>query len=291
MLLQEKMGKQKFSPSEQIVVNFILKQQELIKNYSTTMIAADTYTSPSILIRISKKLGFSGYNEFKKVFLDEIAYLKANFQGIDANRPFNSTDSIMNIANKITKIKIESLKDTLFLIEHDSLQEAIGIMRRSQTIKVFAISNLSFQAEEFVFKIRHIGKKAETYSISNTMYQEATMTSSNDCAICISYSGESGELLSVTKYLLTNHVPVIAITSIGENSLAKLADVSLRTTTREKSYSKIAAFTSLESVALILDILYSCYFKIEYQKHYQYKVNLAQSTESRQIDNQIIQEE
>jgi len=81
------------------------------------------------------------------------------------------------------------------------------------------------------------------------MYQEATMTSSKDCAVCISYSCESSPLLEVIHYLKMNQVPIIAITSIGENSLSRLADVTLHVTTREKSYSKIAGFTSIESIS------------------------------------------
>lgn len=291
MLLQEKMKNLKFSNSERIVLDFILEKQELIDGYSTTMIAGETYTSPLILVRISKKLGFNGWNELKKAFLEEVSYLKTNFKDLDANTPFTRQDSIMNIANKITQVRIESAKDTLSLIHHDSLQKAIRIIEKSEIVKVFTISNLTFQAEEFVHKLRHIGKKAETYSISNTMYQEAAMTSAKDCAICISYSGESPELLEVANYLKANHVPIIAITSFGENSLSRLADVTLHITTREKSYSKIAGFTSLESISLILDILYSGFFSLEYQKNYDFKVKLAQKTESRQIKNEIIQDD
>ena len=102
MLLQEKMKNTKFSPSEEIVIDFILTKQERIKDYSTTMIAGETYTSPSLLVRISKKLGFSGYNNFKNAFLEEVQYLHKSHLNIDANQPFLKTDSIMNIANKIT---------------------------------------------------------------------------------------------------------------------------------------------------------------------------------------------
>lgn len=291
MLLQEKMKSLKFSPSEQIVIDFILDKQELIESYSTTMIAGETYTSPSILVRISKKLGFSGFIELKKAFIEEVVYLRKSFKNINANAPFNKNDSFFDIANKITQLKIESLNDTLSLISRDSLQKAINIMENSKSVKVFAISNLTFQAEEFVFKLRHIGKKSETYTISNTMYQEACMAEKTDCAVCISYSGESHELLKTAEYLKDNSVPIIAITSIGENSLSKLSDVTLNVTTREKSYSKIAGFSSLESISLVLDILYSCYFNTDYKKHYDYKIKLSQDTELRKIDNKIVQDE
>ena len=158
MLLQEKMKNTKFSPSEEIVIDFILTKQERIKDYSTTMIAGETYTSPSLLVRISKKLGFSGYNNFKNAFLEEVQYLHKSHLNIDANQPFLKTDSIMNIANKITQLKTESLNDTLSLIHHDTLQKAVRALQKSNTVKVFGVSNLSFPAEEFVFKLRRIVK-------------------------------------------------------------------------------------------------------------------------------------
>lgn len=291
MLLQEKMKTTDFSPSERIVIEFILEKQELIQNYTTTAIAGETYSSPSILVRISKKLGFNGYNDFKKAFLEEVSYLKTNFKDLDANMPFSSKDSIMNIAAAIAALKHESLKDTMSLLHHDSLQKAILILQKARTVKVFTISNLTFLAEEFVFKLRHIGLKAETYSISNTLLQEAYMTSTDECTVCISYSGESPELLYVAKALKRNHVPIIVISSIGENSLTRLGNVVLQIATREKSYSKIGAFSSLESFSLILDIIYSCLFKTDYDSHYAYKIQLSKSTEFRLIDNSIIQED
>ncbi|MCE4049258.1 MULTISPECIES: MurR/RpiR family transcriptional regulator [Bacillaceae] len=291
MLLQEKMKNLKFSPNERIVLDFIIDKQELIEEYSTTMIAEETYTSPSILVRISKKLGFNGWNEWKRAFLKEVAYLKTNFQDIDANTPFTHRDPMMNIASKITQLHIESAKDTLALIRHDSLQKAVQILSNCREVKVFTISNLTFLGQEFVYKLRHIGKKADTNPTESMMYQEAVMTSSDDCAICISYSGETSSLLETAQYLKMNKVPLIAITSMGENSLSRIADVTLHITTREKSYSKIAGFASLESISLILDILYSSLFSVKYHSNYDFKVKLAQKTETRQINNQIIQED
>lgn len=54
MLLQEQMKTYPFSNSERIIVDYILQKQDEIKDYSTKMIADETYTSPSTLIRISK---------------------------------------------------------------------------------------------------------------------------------------------------------------------------------------------------------------------------------------------
>ena len=165
-----------------------------------------------------------------------------------------------------------------------------NLIEKCEVIKIFAISNLCFLAEEACFKFRHIGKKCETYSYSNMMYQEAIMSDSQTCAICISYSGVSNELIETAKLLKNNDVPIIAITSIGENDLSKISNVKLSLTTREKSYTKIAGFSTIESISLVLDILYSCYFASNFDNHFAYKTKVAESTEKRKKTNIIIDE-
>lgn len=279
----------KFSNSEKIVVDFILDKQHDIKNYSIKMIADETYTSPSILIRISKKLGFSGWNAFKEHFLDEINYLQSHFTSIDANKPFKQDDDMMSIGCKIINLHIESAQDTLSLLKPDTLQKAVDIMKKSNEIKVFCIGNINYLAEEFVFKLNRINKKASLDLTQDNILHNAAMSTSENCAICISYSGETPNLLNTVRILKNNNVPVIAITSIGNNSLSSLADVTLNITTREKSYSKIGGFSSLESMSLILDVLYSCLFSLNYDKNLDYKISIANKIENnRVIDNTIV---
>ncbi|BDZ30207.1 MurR/RpiR family transcriptional regulator [Lactiplantibacillus sp. WILCCON 0030] len=291
MLLQEKMTQTDFSPNEQLIVDFMLTQQDQLKAYGTPQIAQATYTSPSVIVRVAKKLGFKGWRELKASFLAEVAYLQTNFQGLDANRPFTAQDSAMTIAGKLTQLNIESAKDTLALMDHDTLQKAQRIITTHRTVNLFSLANLNFVAEEFVYKLRHIGKAATAFPIQNMMFQEAAMLTTADCAICLSYSGESDPLFQALGHLKTNHVPLIAITSIGENRLSRLADVTLHVTTREKAYSKIGGFSSLTSMALVLDILYSSYFALDYDKNLDFKQHLAQITETRPIDNHIIDDD
>ena len=103
---------------------FIWKQNQIeIDHHSTTRIAKETYSSPSSLIRIAKKLDFDGWLELKKAYIEEVTY----FQDIDPNYPFDFQDNIMSVANKITPLYIESAKDTSSLLQHDSLQKSSSI--------------------------------------------------------------------------------------------------------------------------------------------------------------------
>ncbi|QZT29456.1 hypothetical protein K6969_00525 [Streptococcus suis] len=112
MFLLEKIELYPFSPSEKEVIQFILTKREEIKDISIQKIADSCFTSKSTLVRISKKLGFDGWREFKDAFLKEIDYLNKQESNIDANIPFTASDNYLQIANNIAKLKKETLDDT-----------------------------------------------------------------------------------------------------------------------------------------------------------------------------------
>lgn len=292
MLLKECMEITRFSDGERPIVQLLLNEPERIRHMSLKEIAKEAYSSPSVCVRIAKKLGFSGWNALKETYLKEVEYLITHFQSIDANIPFTETDKEMNIAAKIAEVYRESVADTFSLIEHDSLQKAVRLLENSKGIHIFCISNLNYAAEEFVFKMKRINIPVYLNYTQGCIYHEAAMTPSDHCAICISYSGETPSLLQTVSYLQANHVPILGITSVGTNSLSSIADVVLHISTREKMYSKIGGFSSLTSISLILDILYSCMFNLHYDRNLQYKTDIARLVEvKRRVDNEIIREQ
>lgn len=290
MLLQEKMIKTKFSPAEKSVVHFILARQTDLEAYSSTMIAQETFTSPSVLVRISKKLGFSGFVEFKKAFLEEAMYLTAQAE-YDSNLPFQKEQTCIQTAMIIERIKKDSMEETCKLLEEAPLRNASRLLAKAARVHVITISNLTYAAQEFVHKLRHIGIDAHTYPFSNTMIQEAAMAGPKDAAVVISYSGESTETLHTAEILRNKNIPIIALTSIGDNTLTKLSTIVLRCATREHSWNKAGPFSSLTSIELLLDILYACVFKQDFETRPKFKTSLSKATEVRMIDNQILQDE
>ena len=57
-------------------------------------------------------------------------------------------------------------------------------MAKADVIKVFAVANLNFIGEEFVFKLNRIHKRAYIEPVQDNQFQDAIMTTSNECAIC-----------------------------------------------------------------------------------------------------------
>lgn len=291
MLVREKLENCAFSNSERNVIDYILEQGTAIEDMTTKDIADKSYTVPSTLVRIAKKLNYAGWNDLKKDFIEESRYLESHFCNIDANTPFHNNDTIMSIANKIATLENESIQDTLSLITHDDLQKAVQIIRKTSTIHLFAVSNNLLISQEFKHNMSRINKEVQIHGLQNEIFFSAALAKKDSCAIIISYSGETLVLKEVMNTLKNKNIPIIVITSIGENTLSKGANCVLRICTREKLYSKIATFSTDHAITYLLDVLYSCYFALDYDHNLKLRIDTSKVVETRSSTVDILKED
>lgn len=277
--------KEDFSPTEQSMADFLLENDETIYKMSTKEIAKLTFTSQATPVRLAQKLGFSGWNTFKDAFDREVAYMKSHFSDLDPNRPFANNDSFMSVANKVCSLLKESIDDTLTLLDYEILHKCIHLIHSSNSTQIFAVSTPLLFAEEFKLKMARIGKTIRLNTLQQEQFNEAINLTKKDCAILISYSGESDAVLEIADILKRNGVPIIAITSVGDNTLSHYATHKLECTTREKLYSKIDSYTSNQSFRVILDILYSGLFSMEYDQNMDVKIQHAKRLERHRHSN------
>lgn len=291
MLLIEKIEYQTFSNSEQAVIDYILDKQLDIEHLTTAEIARATFSSKSTLVRTAQKLGFSGWQDFKVAFLKELIYLNHTDSQIDANIPFQKTDNIQQITHQLANLKKEVIEDTHSLLSYKTLTQAIRTLAASQTIHVFATSNNTLLPLTFQQKMSRIRRDVRVHSLAGEQYFDAYQALLGSCALLISYSGETIPLLQVANILHRRKIPIILLTSIGENSISQLTDCRLFISTKEKLYSKIATFTTDESILYLLDILYSGIFALNYDENLSFKIESASYIEvNRQASSKIMEE-
>lgn len=278
-----------FSQSEAIILDYILQQGEAIENQTVAQIAKATFTSAPLLVRIAHKLGFEGWSEFKKAFLEEMHYMYAS-QDIDASIPFLVSDDFSTIAENILTLHEETIQDTRKLLKHDDLMQALSLIRKAEEIDMYAKSSRMLLAESFMQKMFTINCKVNVSQISGDDMLQAAMSDDTHCAIVISYSGETENILKVVRKLKEKKTSIIAITSISDSTLSQLADVSLRISSREMLNTKIGDFASNESIICLLDILYACIFSFDYDHHLDYKISIAKEIEDGHSEYEYINE-
>lgn len=172
------------------------------------------------------------------------------------------------------------------------LDECAAILLGSQKIAVFGLNPNLTLGQLFQRKMLSIGRQVVLPNLGDNGLLAHSLTR-YDCAIIISYSGnsESGPL-SIIPVLKEREVPLIAVTSVGDNLLRQKADYTLSISSYERLYSKISTFATENSILFILNILFSICFAADYDANIQRKIGTAQRLEGeRHTTEQALREE
>lgn len=229
----------RYEDARKTIGDFVLKEQKDLHKYTIGEIAEKTYTSKSTVTRFAKTLGYSGWKAFMKDFVAEQRYQMENQGNADANFPFEKGDSTEVIMRRIKQVQIESIEDTYNLMEPAMVDLAVEHLLNARHIVIFGLSPNIYLGELFRRKMVTIGKQVDIAGLGETGIISRTLTE-QDCAIVISYSGnnEYAEPAIHIKTMLSNHVPVIGITSGGDNYIRKSLNCVLTMSSRERLYTK-----------------------------------------------------
>lgn len=298
MLIQERLRQtEKFTEVDRVIAEYFLTKGTACKEDSVRTIADRLYVAPSSIVRFCHRMGYQGITEFKRAYLEELDYLSAHFQTIDPNYPFEQTDSPMKVANKILSLYQETLEDCQSLLSAMQIEDAVRILRESKEIYICTSGAQLGLVETFQDKMQKIGRLVHICHQTDEAYYHACYCSEKSCFLLISYSGETTRVLRIVKKLNERVIPVVGITSFGENSLAQACNLCLFVSTREKLTQNLGSFGMNISVMYLLDMLYANYFNLEYEKHYRQKMINTKAFESgiertrRHSDNPVLEDE
>ncbi len=263
------------------VGEFVLHEQSNLHKYTINQIAEYSYTSKATVVRFAKTLGFDGWKEFMKAFISEMKYLEQHKADADVNYPFDAKSSVNEIIDSIKKVQIESIQDSVDLLDVEMLEKAVHYLIKAKHIIIFGLSPNIFIGELFRRKMITIKKQVDIAKLGEMGIISNTLTE-DDCAIMISYSGnnEHAEPMCYIPTLLENKVSVIGITSGGDNYMRKELDCVLTMSSKERLYTKISNFATEESLQYIFNVLFSCYFAKHYQDNNLYKLQNSKILES-----------
>ena len=108
-LLKIMQENERFSQTEQAIVQYMLEHPKEVAELTTREIAAKTYTSPAAVFRLTQKLGLKGYNEFRIKFTSEISRVNPESFSI-RHRPVTQKDKPEDVVRKIAALEVRRLR-------------------------------------------------------------------------------------------------------------------------------------------------------------------------------------
>ena len=281
MLISDKLKSFDFTYAEKEIVKYFLNQKEEIARQSTREISKRLYCSPSSIIRLCQKLGFTGFEEFKEMYVEELHYLNSNFSDLNPSIPFMTEDNIQTISNKMCSLYHEIIDDTHSLLDHDMLRKSLNLLKNNKNIYIISSGSQNNLALTFRDKMARIGKHVNVYqSIDEPYYESCYLNKGDACFLLISYTGETQNCIRMANKLNERNIDFITITSFGTNTLSSLSRCVLHVSTREKIRNNLGTFSMNLSTLYLLDLLYSMYFSLNYKENKKKKIKIADEYEN-----------
>lgn len=259
--------KENFTETEKRIADYILAHLNETSRLSVQELAQKAYASHSAVIRLTQKIGYSGFRAFQTSLIEEVSANRYLGQSVDPNFPFNPYDNAEKIAQKMLDLSVHSLQRSAASLHSDSLEEVAKKMLSAKRIFLFATGDSQIRARSFQNKFNKINR----YLIIADEYGEndwaALNLTKDDYAIFISYSGESVNYEKFLRLLVQRNIQHLLLTSRKDSSLAKIAQQMIEVPSGEEKNVKVATFTSQIAFEYILNTLYSICYARNYTTH------------------------
>lgn len=245
-----------FTDVEWEVVQYIKDNIYKITLMNIGELAKVTYTSNATILRTCRKLECDGFKEFKQRLIKEIESQKHMKQTVDFTIPFYSSETVLEIINNISNLYKESIDIINSSIDINVMEQIVKTIYSAKRMFIYSIGDSKITAKSFINKLI----KINYYAISATDNHEETSISasvnSQDCALFISYSGETVDYSNCFYILKRCGCKIITITANEKSIIAQKSDLCILLPNKEND-NKIATFYSQLAFQYVLNIIYS----------------------------------
>ena len=204
VILKLKMMRENFSKMEQKIADYILKHPEEVKQLTTYQVAKVCKTSQASIVRFAKKMGFSGYPDFKLSLSQDMGVLSAKKEVSIIDSEIDSNDSLQEVCQKVARENMRAIEDTYSLLDFKELEKAVKALGKAKKIMILGAGFSGVVARDLSYKLLELGKDVVFESDFHMQFSLLTTMTSRDILFVISYIRDLGDITLNTVELNKN---------------------------------------------------------------------------------------
>lgn len=240
------------SPAEQRVAKLAIADPRNFVGLPVATLAAKARVSNPTVIRFCRSLGYEGLSDFKLKLAASMS------EGIPfVHHAVNPQDATSEVVVKVVDNVVSALlnyrKDAPGKNIERAIVALVKTIQAGRRIEFYGVGNSGIVAQDAQHKFFRLGCHTVAYADGHMQVMAATMLGAEDCAVIISNSGRSRDLLDAAELAKKHKATTIVITASG-SPLAGMADILLAADHPE-GYDRYSPMVSRLLHLLIIDIL------------------------------------
>ena len=201
-------------PAEQRVARLLLADPRGFASRPVAELAERSHVSKPTVVRFCRSVGYDGLADFKLKLAGSVN------EGVPfVHRAVDEDDKAGDITVKVVDNAVAALLRYRNAAAGQAVERAIEALARAgregRRIEFYGVGNSGIVAQDAQHKFFRLGVRATAVSDGHVQVMSATMLEPGDCAVIISNSGRSKDLLDVADLARRKGATVIAVTASG----------------------------------------------------------------------------
>ncbi|KES17739.1 Transcriptional regulator [Gilliamella apicola SCGC AB-598-I20] len=269
------------SNTEQRIIEWMMTKGNLKPRTSIKEVAEALSVSEPLLVKVSKKLGYSGFREIRSALLSYFDALP-----FDKEQELSEKDNVENIIEKVFNNSVQALKEAQSIVDAKIISKAAEWIFHANRIVILGVGGSAIVGEDFEHKLLRIGIHSHTYSDNHLMVMVASQLKENDVVIAISQSGNTAEICNAILVAKKNQAKIICITNNHQSELAEISDLSIFSPAKngpllgQNAAARIIQLTLLDTLFIAIVVLDHEKFKVHLERSIDVVKPLHKKTQS-----------
>ena len=240
------------APAEQRVGKLVLQDPRAFANLPVTQLADRAHVSKPTVVRFCRSVGYDGLSDFKLKLAGSVSEgVPFIHRSVDADD--KTTDVMVKVIDNTVAAFLKYRNDA----SASALDQAIKALAETHStgkrIEFYGVGNSGIVAQDAQHKFFCLFMNTIAYSEGHMQVMSASMLGQGDCAVVISNSGRTRDLMDACDIAKKRGATTIVITASG-SPLATAGQIHL-TADHPESYDRYSPMVSRLMHLLIIDIL------------------------------------
>ena len=243
-------------PAEQRVAKLVLADPRSFASLPVTELAERSHVSKPTVVRFCRSVGYDGLADFKRKLAGSVN------EGVPfVHRSVDEDDKSSDIIVKVIDNAVSALLKYRNDAANGAFERAIQALAEAglagRRIEFYGVGNSGIVAQDAQHKFFRLGVRAAAVIDSHVQVMSATMLRSGDCAVIISNSGHSRDLLDVAEIARKTGATLIVITASNSPLAheAHGANQVLLAVDHPEDYDRYSPMVSRLLHLMVIDIL------------------------------------
>lgn len=248
------------SPAESGVNNYVLSHVDDLMHMTIRSLAEACYTTPTTVIRYCRKIGYSGFEEFKIRIRQDLS--RYDFESYSIRRAKKPVEVI----NKLRVMHADVISKTVDLISLTQLEAIVQRIREASVVDIIAFDANAALADYASHYFFQVGKICNVYEDINQQLMLAMYARPQDHVIFIlSRSGLSPRVLKTCRQLKANRQYAVAVTGQPGDELNCYCAHVLHALFKD-DFREMGDLTFFTSAKFLFDCLINLYCTANYDE-------------------------